>query len=94
MEAYGSAFSNWSIQLLYEVFGINEIAIVGENAKEKKREFHHNYIPNKLFLAGTNSELPLLKDKQSIETKIYICRNKACQLPVSTVDEALALITK
>jgi uncharacterized protein YyaL (SSP411 family) len=94
MKSYGSAYSNWSIQLLYEVFGINEIAIVGENAKDKKHEFNHNYIPNKLFLAGTNSELPLLKDKQSIETKIYICRNKACQLPVSTVEEALALITK
>ncbi len=74
--------------------GINEIAVVGANAKEIVREFKIHYLPNKLFLAGTNSELPLLKDKQSQETKIYICRNKACQLPVSTVNEALKLITK
>jgi uncharacterized protein YyaL (SSP411 family) len=94
IKTYGSAYSNWSIQLLYEIFGINEIAITGENPIEVKREFNHNYIPNKLFLAGTNSQLPLLKDKKSLETKIYICREKACQLPVRTVDEALALITK
>ena len=80
--------------MLYEFFGINEIAIIGENAKEMKREFNQRYIPNKLFLAGTNSELPLLKNKRGFETKIYICRNKACQLPVTTVDEALLLITK
>ncbi|MEJ7558325.1 MAG: thioredoxin domain-containing protein [Pedobacter sp.] len=91
---YGSAYSNWCILLLYEVFGINEIAIIGEEPEKTRREFNHNYIPNKPFLAGTNSELPLLKDKQSFETKIYICRNKVCQLPVSTVEEALLLITK
>ena len=94
IKTYGSAYSNWAIQLLYEVFGINEIAIAGENPLEKIREFNHDYIPNKLFLAGTNSQLPLLKDKQGLETKIYICKNNACQLPVETVDEALQLITK
>jgi len=94
IKTYGSAYSNWAIQLLNEVFGINEIAITGDKASEIKKELNTHYIPNKITLAGTNSNLPLLKDKQSIETKIYICRNKACQLPVATVDEALQLITK
>nr|WP_068889127.1 thioredoxin domain-containing protein [Pedobacter panaciterrae] len=94
IKTYGSAYSNWAIQLLNEVFGINEVAITGDNVSEVKRELNMHYIPNKITLAGTNSSLPLLKDKQSIETKIYICRNKACQLPVATVDEALQLITK
>jgi uncharacterized protein YyaL (SSP411 family) len=94
IKTYGSAYSNWAIQLLNEVFGINEIAITGDKVSEIKMELNMHYIPNKITLAGTNSSLPLLKDKQSIETKIYICRNKACQLPVATVDEALQLITK
>ncbi|WP_448104582.1 thioredoxin domain-containing protein [Pedobacter panaciterrae] len=94
IKTYGSAYSNWAVQLLNEVFGINEIAITGDKVSEIKRELNMHYIPNKITLAGTNSSLPLLKDKQSIETKIYICRNKACQLPVVTVDEALQLITK
>ena len=89
IKTYGSAYSNWGIQLINEVFGINEIALVGQDVTSVKKELDNHYIPNKITLSGTNSELPLLKDKQSIETKIYICRNKACQLPVSSVEEAI-----
>ncbi|MNX99441.1 hypothetical protein D3C86_1318870 [compost metagenome] len=94
IKTYGSAYSNWAIQLLNEVFGVNEVALTGADFKKVKAEISKHYIPNKITLGGTNSALPLLKDKQSIETKIYICRNKVCQLPVATVDEALKLITK
>ncbi|MGF1925700.1 MAG: thioredoxin domain-containing protein, partial [Bacteroidia bacterium] len=92
IKAYGSAYSNWSIQLLNEVIGINEIALVGSDVKKEQAELHKLYIPNKITLGGTKSELPLLKNKQSEQTKIYICRNKTCQLPVSTVAEAVTLI--
>ena len=92
IKTYGSAYSNWAIQLLNEVCGINEIALTGDSALKMRKELSNSYIPNKIILAGTNSSLPLLKDKQSIETKIYICRNKSCQLPVTTVEEALKLI--
>lgn len=91
IKTYGSAYSNWAVQLLNEVCGINEIAITGNSITELVKELSLSYIPNKIILAGTNSLLPLLKDKQSIETKIYICRNKSCQLPVTTVEEALKL---
>ena len=94
IKTYGSAYSNWAIQLMNEVFGVNEIALTGNDVSDVKRVLNTHYIPNKITLSGTNSDLPLLKDKQSLETKIYICRNKVCQLPVSTVDEALQLITK
>jgi uncharacterized protein YyaL (SSP411 family) len=92
IKTYGSAYSNWGIQMLNEVFGINEIAITGLDNSIVKKELNAYYIPNKIIISGTNSTLPLLKDKQSNETKIYICRNKACQLPVTTVDEALKLL--
>lgn len=92
IKAYGSAYSNWSIQLLNEVYGINEIALVGEDVSAEKNEFNNFYIPNKITLGGTKSEIPLLKDKESQQTKIYICRNKTCQLPVSTVAEAVKFI--
>lgn len=92
IKAYGSAYSNWSIQLLNEVYGINEIALVGADVSAEKNEFNNFYIPNKITLGGTKSEIPLLKDKESQQTKIYICRNKTCQLPVSTVAEAVKFI--
>ncbi|RZM26993.1 MAG: thioredoxin domain-containing protein [Pedobacter sp.] len=92
IKTYGSAYSNWAIQLMEVISGINEIALTGNDMEEVKRQLNAHYIPNKITLGGTNSSLPLLKDKQSNETKIYICRNKMCQLPVSSVDEALQLI--
>ncbi|HKG05497.1 MAG TPA: thioredoxin domain-containing protein [Pedobacter sp.] len=94
IKTYGSAYSNWAGQLLAEVFSMNEIAIAGTDINAVKKELNRIYIPNKIVLGGTNSNLPLLKDKQSIETKIYICRNKTCQLPVATVEEALQFIIK
>lgn len=92
VKAYGSAYSNWSIQLLNAVFGINEIAIVGDGFEIEKNDLHKLYIPNKITLGGIKNELPLLKDKQSQQTKIYICRNKTCQSPVNTIAEAVKLI--
>ncbi|WP_199119511.1 thioredoxin domain-containing protein [Pedobacter sp. ASV28] len=89
IKAYGSAYSNWSIQLLNEVYGINEIAIAGKDFRTVKKTFDQHYIPNKITLAGVKSKLPLLKYKESEQTKIYVCRNKTCQLPVNSVDEAL-----
>jgi len=94
IKAYGSAYSNWCTQLLNEVNGINEIAIMGFDLQEIKHELNNIYIPNKITLGGTKSELPLLKDKQSQETKIYICLNNTCQLPVRTVAEAIEIIKK
>lgn len=89
IKTYGSAYSNWSIQLLNEVFGINEIAIVGTDIQPEKARLHKIFIPNKITLGGATGELPLLKNKHSEDTKIYVCRNKVCQLPVNTVAEAL-----
>lgn len=92
IKAYGSAYANWSIQLLNEVYGINEIAIVGTDYQNIKKEINSLYIPNKILLGGTTSGLPLLEGKLSDETKIFICKNKTCQLPVRTVAEAVKLI--
>jgi uncharacterized protein YyaL (SSP411 family) len=89
IKTYGSAYSNWCIQLLNELQGINEIAITGTDFRKVKKDFDQQYIPNKIVLAGTKSTLPLLQHKQSDQTKIYICRNKTCQLPVATINEAL-----
>ncbi|UKT62287.1 thioredoxin domain-containing protein [Pedobacter mucosus] len=89
IQTYGSAYSNWAIQVLNNVYGINEIAITGEETDLIKLELSNYYIPNKITLGGTKSNLPLLKGKQSQETKVYICRNKVCQLPVNSVEEAL-----
>ncbi len=62
---------------------------MGVDTREAKKELNNVYIPNKIILGGATSKLPLLRDKQSDETKIYVCKNKTCQLPVNTVAEAI-----
>ncbi|MFC2127161.1 thioredoxin domain-containing protein [Bacteroidota bacterium] len=92
MIEYGSGYSNW-LQLYTDLTtNFYEIAIVGKNAKEKIKEIHKQYIPNKLIAASTsNSEEPLLKYRfQENQTLIYICIDGACKLPVSTSKEALS----
>jgi hypothetical protein len=75
-----------------EVFVLLEIAVTGPEAEQKRRELERNFIPNKILLGGTQGTLPLLKDKWVDETKIFVCKNRTCQLPVTEVKEALKQI--
>ncbi len=92
IKTYASAYSNWASLLMFRIFGIYEIAITGSESKEKRKEIEKYYIPNKILLGGTAGTLPLLNDKRLIETKIYVCRNKTCLLPVKEVIDAIKQI--
>lgn len=93
IKSYGSAYSNWAIQLLEHCYGVNEIALVGQNALQWRKELDATlYVPNKITLGGTKSNLPLLKDKGGMESKAYLCRNKTCSLPQTSIAHLLELI--
>jgi len=92
MAKYGSAYSNWGMLLLEEVFGTSEVAIVGEKAEALRIGLEKNYIPNKIILGGKKGSLPLLNDKFSDKTQIFVCKDKTCGLPADTIDEALKQI--
>jgi len=93
IKAYGSAFSNWAIQLLEEVVGIYEIAIVGNEWKSMRCDIDNYYIPNKLMIGGKQSSLPLMQGRMGGEgTRAYLCKNKSCSLPVSTSKDLVKLI--
>jgi uncharacterized protein YyaL (SSP411 family) len=74
---------------------IPEVVIVGENAEVLRRELSGR-IHRAAYFAGSTvaeSELLLLRDRYVAgKTLIYVCRNSVCQLPVSTVEEALTQI--
>jgi uncharacterized protein YyaL (SSP411 family) len=94
MADYPSGYSNWS-QLMLNLSGNHfEVVIVGKNAINQLKELQKNYLPHVIFCTGTtDSGLPLLQSRYvSGKTLIYICQNNSCQLPVETVEEALALI--
>jgi uncharacterized protein YyaL (SSP411 family) len=92
MARYGSSYSNWGMLLLDEVFGIYEIGITGSNHETFRNEIEKKYIPNKIILGGTKGTLPLLENRFSTTTQVFICRDKTCGLPVDNTADALKQI--
>lgn len=87
--------AHWASAYLMMSQPLAEVVIVGENCLEMRQEIAKKYDKNYIFLGTTTtSQLPLLRERTALngQTTIYICRNKTCQLPVHTVEEALALL--
>lgn len=89
---YSTAYSNWTMLLLDDVFGTYEVAITGGDAENLRKQVEQTYIPNKIMLGGTKGTLPLLQDKFSSETLIYICKDRTCSLPAHNTADALKQI--
>lgn len=96
MNSYLPGYTNWAMLLMNHSQPFYEVAIVGIEAKEKIRELHQYYLPNKIVLGALeekDNELPLLELKYiEGQTTYYVCENKVCQLPVTTTPEAIQLI--
>jgi uncharacterized protein len=86
-------YANYAMALGLIAYPVNEIAIAGENASEKNLILQKHYLPTSFFLGGTKENLPLLRDKLVANaTKIYVCRDKTCSLPVDDAETALNLL--
>ncbi len=87
--------TNWASQFALRARPTAEIAIVGPDADQFRAEIDAEFYPNKVLCGTTEkSDLPLLQQRGPIDgqTAIYICYNRACQLPVTSVDEAWNLL--
>ncbi|MDB5062072.1 MAG: thioredoxin [Mucilaginibacter sp.] len=89
---YSTAYSNWTMLLLNEVFGTYEVAITGNNSETFRTEIEQIYIPNKIILGGKDGSLPLLAEKFDKDTRIFVCRDKTCGLPAYNITDALKQI--
>jgi uncharacterized protein YyaL (SSP411 family) len=92
MVKYGSSYSNWCLLLLEEIIGLYEVAITGHEAEAARKELEQTYIPHKIMLGGNQENLPLLQNRVSAQTRIFICKDKTCGLPANSVTEALKQI--
>jgi uncharacterized protein YyaL (SSP411 family) len=90
---YPSAYANWGILLMEEVYGVYEVVITGTNHQHFRIEMEKNYIPNKIMLGGNVGTLPLLHNRIADTTRIFVCKDKSCGLPAHTVAEALKQIS-
>ena len=94
--AGGAYYANWDILMAWFASEPYEVAIVGDDFEDKRKEFDTHYYPN-VFLSGGKNEgsLSLLENKLNKgQTTIYVCQNKICQLPVTEVKEAMKQIVK
>ncbi len=92
--AAGAYFANWNILMAWFASEPYEVAIVGPDFEDKRKEFDKHYLPNVIFLGGKDEgTLSLLKNKLTPgETMIFVCKEKQCQLPTTEVKEALKQI--
>ncbi len=86
-------YAHYAMAMGLLAYPVNEIAILGEKASEINHILQKHYLPTSVFSGGEKENLPLLKDKLvNHATKIYVCRNKTCSLPVDDAEKALTLI--
>lgn len=87
-------YSNWGILEAWLSSPLYEVAIAGDDFKNKRQQFDQHYLPNVILLGGkTEGSLALLENKLVPgQTTIYVCRDKTCKLPVTEVDKALVQI--
>jgi uncharacterized protein YyaL (SSP411 family) len=87
--------TNWASLFALRVRPTAEIAIVGPEVEQLRSELDAEFYPNKVLCGTTDkSELPLLQQRGAIDgkTAIYVCYNRACQLPVTSVAEVWQLL--
>jgi uncharacterized protein YyaL (SSP411 family) len=92
----GPYYANWALLLTYFVHPVAEVAIVGDEWETQRKKLDRHFLPHMILMGGKNQgKLPLLEGKLiKGQTTIFVCKNKACRLPVTNVKEALKQLTE
>lgn len=86
-----SNYTEWASLILKNTYPYYEIAVVGPDALSKSKQLQARYLPNTLVVATeTKSDLALFKDRYfEDDTYIFVCQNNTCNLPTTSVDDAI-----
>ncbi len=90
--------TNWAALYVRRTRPAIEIAIVGPEALTFRQQLDRVFNPSVVFCGSKSvspkTDLPLLQNRGMIgdKTAIYVCQDRMCQLPVTSVAEALRLI--
>jgi uncharacterized protein YyaL (SSP411 family) len=86
----------WALQML--THPVREVAVAGDpNAGDTHalvRTVTHRFDPLRVLAWGNPDAVPLLEDRPTVDghAAAYVCRNFACERPVTTPDELAALL--
>ncbi|WP_162339723.1 thioredoxin domain-containing protein [Cyclobacterium salsum] len=85
-----SFLANWATFYLEKTLPTAEIAILGPEAESNGLDFQKHYYPNTVLAAGTGMDkLPLLNDKPAEKNQYFVCFDKTCKQPVSSLEDAV-----
>ncbi len=93
---YPTSFANWAQQAQDRVYGLFEVAIIGEDSVMKLHELLPYYIPNRVLQANKKSDenFPLLINRDTPgKTLIYLCKNYSCLQPIELTEDFLRQIS-
>ena len=90
---YPGSFGNWARIYQLQAAGINEIVVDAPDVYTTITKILQKYFPNKILTAVDNTNKLNFKaeKKQTNEPRIYVCRNKSCKAPVSSISQLLLL---
>jgi uncharacterized protein YyaL (SSP411 family) len=91
MEKFPSGYSNWMQLTCWIEKGFYQIIVTGKTSKELYLDIQQKFIPNAIVLhLYRSSFIPLLADKHIEDsTKVYICNDYTCGLPVDSLEEVI-----
>lgn len=87
-----SSHANWLHLVLNRIQPFYEVAVVGEEYRDKSTQMQKNYLPNVIFAGSATGETELaLLEERYVEnsTLIYVCQKGSCKLPVSDIQTAI-----
>jgi uncharacterized protein YyaL (SSP411 family) len=87
--------SYWGMVSLEIKKGLSEVVLLGRDFRDIGKKIQQHYSPFVLFMgAAKQSNLPLARDKQTTgdQTTVYVCFNRTCASPVTSVESALEII--
>lgn len=89
-------YSNWCRLMPALTDECVQVAIVGPDCHRLLAEMQKHYLPGVIFIGSTEeSTIPLLAHKYlENSTLIYVCHQHTCKAPVTSVQEALALLAE
>ena len=91
--------ANWAGLYALRTRPTAEIAIVGPDSDRFRAELDAGFYPNKVVCGrldpNDKSNLPLLQERGLIDgkTTVYVCYNRACQLPVTSMAEVWEMLS-
>ncbi|HEY4155739.1 MAG TPA: thioredoxin domain-containing protein, partial [Puia sp.] len=92
---YPGSFGVWATLINAFAYGMYEIVLGGDEQQEKQTAFLARFVPNRIFqvTSADQPDFPLLRNKPvSGLSQFFLCRNYACQQPVTEPDELFQLM--